>query len=90
MRYIEVTEIQVSPSEVYRAEKYPAPGFYLVGGQLFCVSGGMAMMINMPVGAIKDMATPAGPGAAAGIDSATFLKALAIAQEPRLAIELAK
>ena len=94
---VEVLDKPFLPGEEYIANRYPHDGvFQLTDGRFFAKYGTTVMVLCFPSGLnlfSEDQFIEAEPQVAQvtqGIDNLTFLKALAIAQSPDLALDLCK
>ena len=98
-KLIEVKEITINPGDLYKVEKYPALGMYIVnGGTLVVVyrtgSGATAacccqlgsVLENNSMFIEQTDAPPVEPSG--GIDQDTFLKTVAIIRNPELGSKL--
>ena len=94
---VEVLDMPFLPGDEYIANRYPHDGvFQLADGRFFAKYGTTVMVLCFPSGLnpfSEDQFIEAEPQVAQvtpGIDNLTFLKALAIAQSPDLALDLCK
>ena len=94
---VEVLDTPFLPGDEYIANRYPHDGvFQLVDGRFFAKYGTTVMVLCFPSGLnpfSEDQfieAEPQGAKVTQCIDNMTFLKALAIAQSPDLALDLCK
>ena len=94
---VEVLEQPFLIGTEFAAGNYPHDGiFQLTDGRLIVRHGMLAMQIAMPAGfnpfsaGMFSEIEPQVAQVSQGIDNLTFLKALAIAQVPNLALELCK
>lgn len=94
---VEVLDMPFLPGDEYIANRYPHDGvFQLVDGRFFAKYGSTVTVLCFPSGLNPfsgDQFVEAESQVAQvaqGFDNLTFLKALAIAQSPDLALELCK
>ena len=94
---VQVLDTPIPVGNEFAATSYPHDGvFQLMDGRFFVRHGTYAMQLALPAGfnpfsaAMFGEIEPQVAQATQGIDNLTFLKALAIAQSPDLALELCK
>ena len=91
---VEVLDKPFLPGDEYIANRYPHDGvFQLADGRFFAKYGTTVTVVCFPAGFnpfTAEMVSEVETQVAQGIDNLTFLKALAIAQSPDLALDLCK
>ena len=91
---VEVLDKPFLPGDEYIANRYPHDGvFQLADGRFFAKYGTTVMVVCFPAGFnpfTAEMVSEVKTQVAQGIDNLTFLKALAIAKNPDLALYLCK